>query len=176
VLLSSFAMSPTKIRSAGVTAAATLAMMGSAALILLWGSLFLDLLNLPADSAGRRVYHTHLGLFLLIALVPPLLAALGFRTGIGLFQLRPWARRAALLWASIALLFCLAMIALRPYETFAIPEHLVSEAESVKQLLAVSLIFMLLPISIWWLFFFRLARVVCQFESPGDHPSTSSLD
>jgi len=161
-------MADLKIRSAGVTAAATLAVLGSTALLLLWGSLFRDLLNLPPDSAGRRVYETHLGLFLLIALVPPLLAALGIRTGLGLFQLRPWARRAALLWASIALLFCLAMIALRPYETFAIPERLVSEAESVKQLLAVSLVFLLMPISIWWLFFFRLARVVRQFEPPGD--------
>jgi len=44
------------------------------------------------------------------------------------------------------------MIALRPFETFAIPEHFVAEAESLKQLLAVSAVFMLLPVSIWWLF------------------------
>jgi hypothetical protein len=56
------------------------------------------------------------------------------------------------------------MIALRPFETFAIPEHFVTEAESMKQLLAVSAVFMLLPISIWWIFFFRLKSVVKQFE------------
>jgi hypothetical protein len=159
-------MAPSKIRSAGVTAAATLAFVGSIAVVLIWGPFFVDLLNLPPDSGGKRVYETHTLLFLLIALVPPFLAALGMGTGIGLFRLRPWARWAALLWASICLIFCLAMIALRPYETFAIPENLVSDVESLEQLLAVSLIFLLLPISIWWLFFFRLKSVIRQFEPP----------
>jgi NADH:ubiquinone oxidoreductase subunit 5 (subunit L)/multisubunit Na+/H+ antiporter MnhA subunit len=99
---------------------------------------------------------------------------LGMGTGIGLFQLRPWARKAALLWASIALAFCLSMIALRPFETFAIPEHFVTEAESMRQLLAVSVVCMLLPISIWWLFFFRLKSVVEQFE--GRRTTATSLE
>ena len=155
---------PARSRSAGVTAAATLAVLGSAMAFFLWGWFFLPLMNVPPDSNGRHAYQVHPITFALIALVPPFLVTLGVRTGIGLFQLRPWARKAALLWASIALAFCLSMIALRPFETFAIPEHFVTEAESMKQLLAVSVVFMLLPISIWWLFFFRLKSVVEQFE------------
>jgi hypothetical protein len=157
-------MVPARNRSAGVTAAATLAVLGSVIAFLGWGWLFLPLMNLPPDSNGQRAYQVHPITFALIALVPPFLVALGMRTGIGLFQLRPWARKAALWWASIALAFCLSMIALRPFETFAIPERFVTEAESMKQLLAVSAVFMLLPISIWWLFFFRLKSVVEQFE------------
>jgi len=130
----------------------------------LWGWMFLPLLNLPPDSNGHHAYQAHPVVFALVGLVPPFLVALGLRTGIGLFQLRPWARKAALLWAAIALAFCLSMIALRPFETFAIPVHFVTEVESMKQLLAVSAVFMLLPISIWWLFFFRLKSVVAQFE------------
>ena len=130
----------------------------------LWGWMFLPLLNLPPDSNGHHAYQAHPVVFALVGLVPPFLVALGLRTGIGLFQLRPWARKAALLWAAIALAFCLSMIALRPFETFAIPEHFVTEGESMRQLLAVSAVFMLLPISIWWLFFFRLKSVVAQFE------------
>ena len=130
----------------------------------LWGWLLLPLMNLPPDANGQHAYQVHPITFALIALVPPFLAALGIRMGIGLFQLRAWARKAALWWASLALAFCLSMIALRPFETFAIPEHLVTEVESMKQLLAVSAVFMLLPVSIWWLFFFRLKSVVGQFE------------
>jgi len=160
-------MVPAKNRSAGVTAAATLAVLGSVIVFFLWGWLFLPLINLPPDSNGKYPYQTHPLPFVLIALVPPFLVALGLRTGIGLFHLRPWARKAALLWASIALVFCLSMIALRPFETFVIPERDVGELESLKQLLAASAVLILLPISIWWLFFFRLKSVVKQFEGPG---------
>ncbi len=158
------AMPPASNRSAGVTAAATLAVLGSVLAFFLWGWLFLPLLNLPPDSRGKYLYQVHPLQFALIALVPPFLVALGLRTGIGLFHLRRWARKAALWWAAIALAFCLSMIALRPFETFAIPEHYVTEGESLRQLLAVSAVIMLLPASIWWLFFFRLQSVVEQFE------------
>jgi len=161
---------PPKIRSAGVTAAATLAVLGSVAVVLAWGPFFLQLLNLPADASGKHVYQTHTVVFLLVTLVPPLLAVLSLGTGIGLFRLRAWARRAALLWASLAAVFSLAVIALRPYETFAIPEHFVSESESFRQIMAVSLVILALPVSLWWLFFFRLKGVVRQFEDQNGPP------
>ena len=131
---------------------------------LAWGAVFYPLVNLPPTPGGQHIYQIHPLSFTLIALVPPMLVALGFLTGMGLFQLRPWARKGALLWATIALAFCLSMIALRPFETFAIPEHIVSDVDSMRQLLAVSVVFMLLPVSVWWLFFFRLRGVVKQFE------------
>ncbi|HYW67598.1 MAG TPA: hypothetical protein VFB10_12900 [Candidatus Dormibacteraeota bacterium] len=166
-------MVPARNRSAGVTAAATLAVLGGVIVFFLWGWFFLPLLNLPPDSNGKYAYQVHPVPFALMALVPPFLVALGMGTGIGLFRLRPWARKAALVWASIALVFCLSMIALRPFETFAIPEHFVTDAESMRQLLAVSAVFILLPISIWWLFFFRRKSVVEQFESRRKMTSSS---
>jgi hypothetical protein len=167
------AVSTEKKRSAGVTAAATLAVLGSAIAFLIWGASILPLVNLPANAKGQHLYEIRPMAFALVALVPPLLVALGLFTGVGLFQLRPWARRAALLWASIVLAFCLSMIAVRPFETFAIPEHFVTEAESMRQLLAISAVVMLLPVSIWWLFFFRLKSVVAQFERPHEPSSLS---
>jgi hypothetical protein len=166
-------MVPARNRSAGVTAAATLAVLGSVIAFFLWGWFFLPLVNSPPNSNGQHSYQVHPLPFALVAVIPPFLVALGLRTGLGLLQLRPWARKAALLWASIALAFCLSMIALRPFETFAIPEHFVTEAESLKQLLAVSIVFMLLPVSIWWLFFFRLKTVVEQFENRSTTPTSS---
>jgi len=73
-------MMPAKNRSAGVTAAATLAVLGSVIAFFLWGWLFLPLMNLPPDSNGQHAYQVHPITFALIALVPPFLVALGMRT------------------------------------------------------------------------------------------------
>ena len=162
--------SPT-IRSAGVTASATLSLLGSASALLVWGWFFLGLMALPRDSQGKLAYLAHPIAFISLALVPPLLIALGLRLGVGLFGLKPWARKAALLWATLALTFSLSVIAFRPYETFVIPERFVGEAESVKQLLAIALLIFIFPISLWWIFFFRRPSVILQFES--GHPINS---
>ena len=153
-------------RSASVTCAAALAILGSASAFYVWGSLFLGVLNAPPFSHGKRLYELYPFTLLLLFSVPLFLIASGIHTGVGLFQLKPWARRAALLWASVALCFCLYMIAFRPFETFFIPDHFVSEVESFKQLLTISLIVALFPVSVWWIFLFRLPSVKRQFEQP----------
>ena len=124
------------------------------------------MLNAPPVSHGKHLYELYPFTLLLLSTVPLFLIASGIRIGIGLFQLKPWARRAALSWATVALCFCLYMIAFRPFETFFIPEHFVNELESFKQLLAISLVVAMFPISVWWLFFFRLPSVKRQFEPP----------
>jgi len=152
-------------RSAGVTAAATLALLGCGTAFFFWGYLLLALVNAHADDHGRRFYEVHPVIFLVFALVPSGVIALGIRTGIGLFQLRPWARVSALVWASLTLCFCLGLIALRPFETFFIADHFVGELESFEQLISVALVILLLPSSVWWLFLFRAKDVKKQFEA-----------
>jgi hypothetical protein len=171
-------MADLRPRSAGVTAAATLALLGCVSAFFVWGSLFLALLDAPADDKGRYLYQTQTAAFLLIAIAPPVLITLGIRTGLGLFQLRPWARIAAMIWAAISLGFCLVIIALRPFETFFIPHRFVSPAESFKQLMAIGFVIMLFPVSVWALFFFRMKSVKLQFlpadsESPAQELSAS---
>jgi hypothetical protein len=161
-------------RSAGVTCAAALAILGSVSALFVWGSIFLGVVNAPPDSEGKHLYELYPFTFFLMLSVPLFLIASGIRTGIGLFQLKPWARQAALLWAGVALCFCLYMIAFRPFETFFIPDHFVSEVESFKQLLAISLVIALFPISIWWIFFFRLPGVKRQFEEPAPPESVQN--
>lgn len=151
-------------RSAGVTAAATFAVLTSASALLAWGYLLLPLLNAPADADGRSVYQLYPVMFLLFTFVPPIFIAITVRIAIGIFQLRPWARSAALIWAACALAICLAIIAFRPFETFFIPRRFVSQSESFKQLMTISCVIMLLPASLWWLFFFRLSSVKRQFQ------------
>jgi hypothetical protein len=151
-------------RSAGVTAAATFALLASASALLAWGFVLLPLLNAPPDSAGRHVYQLYPLQFALLTFLPPLLIAVTVRTAIGILQLRPWARLAALIWAAAALAACLAIIAFRPFETFFIPRRFVTQAESFRQIMTISCVIMLLPASLWWLFFFRLSSVKRQFQ------------
>jgi hypothetical protein len=163
-------------RSAGVTAAATFAILASASALLAWGYFWLPLLNAPPDSAGRHAYQLYPLEFAVFTFLPPLLIAITMRTAVGILQLRPWARLAALVWAGAALVLCLAIIAFRPFETFFIPTHFVSQAESFHQLATISFVIMLLPASLWWLFFFRLSSVKRQFQQANATPSRRNPD
>jgi hypothetical protein len=168
-------MANSRSRSAGVTAAATYAILCSATAFLFWGYVFIAILNSPPDESGHHVYQRFPVTFFLIAFVPPAVVALGIRTAVGLLQLRPWARRASMLWAAIALALCLAIIGFRPFETFIIPQKFVSQVVLTKQMLAIAFVLMLFPVSIWWLYYFRTTRVKLQFLSdpsaPAQNPS-----
>ncbi|MGB7436491.1 MAG: hypothetical protein WBR26_02995 [Candidatus Acidiferrum sp.] len=161
-------MASPRPRSAAVTAAATLALLGCSTAFFFWGYFFLRLLNIPPDELGRHLYQTNPVAVLMVGLVPSALIAIGLRTGIGLLHLRPWARVAALVWAAITLVLCLTLIALRPFETFFIPDRFVGPSESLKQLIAIAFIILLLPVSVWWLFLFRMNSVKAQFAGAGE--------
>lgn len=163
-------------RSAGVTAAATFAILGAFTVFGVWGYLLLGMVNEPIDDQGNRMYQMHVVAFLIIAMVPPLVIAAFVRTAIGLFQLRPWARVGAMIWAALALTVSLWLIAFRPFETFVIPENFVQEVASVRQLFAISFVFMLFPASIWWLFLFRMKSVKAQFGVlPAEKPVKAAV-
>jgi hypothetical protein len=151
-------------RSAGVTAAATLGILCCISAFLVWGWFFLLLLSVPVDGTGKHVYETHTLLFFTIAIIPPLLVALGIRTSIGLFHLKSWALKGASLWAVLAFVSSSLLIAFQPYETFVIREEFVSSVSSVKQLLAISFVVFTFPLGVWWLFYFTRPYVIRQFE------------
>jgi hypothetical protein len=150
-------------RSASVTAAATFAILVCVNAFFFWGYFLLRLVNAPADESGKHLYQLHPVLVVMVALLPPSLIALGIRTGIGLFQLRSWARLAAMIWAWMALLASLSLIAMRSFETFFISDRFVAPVESLKQLIALAFVIFLLPASVWWLFLFRMKSVKAQF-------------
>ena len=152
-------------RSAGVTAAATYAILCCVTMLLVWGFFVLQLLN-TQDDDGHTFFDYFPVSFMLVAVIPPAIIALGIRTAVGLLQLRPWARRASLIWAATALTLSLGIIAFRPFETFIIPQHFVSNSVLTRQMVAISFVLLLLPASVWWLFYFRTKRVKLQFISP----------
>jgi hypothetical protein len=153
-----------QIRSAGVTAAATLGILGSVSALVVWGWFFLSMLTMPVDRHGKHYTQLHPIPFVVTALAPPVLIALGIRISVGLFQLKPWARRGALLWAGLALLFSASVIAFYPYETFVIQEDLVTPIVSLRQLLAFSFVISTFPVAGWCLLYFTRRRVIAQFD------------
>jgi len=167
-------MDSNRRRSAGVTAAATYAILCCVSTLLLWGYLVLTLLNAPRDDQGRTFYEVFPGTFSLVALVPPAVIAAALRTAIGLLQLRPWARLLSMLGAAGCVTFCLAIIAFLPFETFVIPRQFVSQIVLTKQMIGVSLVVMLLPVSVWWLFYLRTRNVKRQFL-PCDSAEAAAL-
>lgn len=171
------AMATQPPRSAGVTAAATYAILCCVTALFVWGFFVLQLLN-TQDDDGHTFFDYFPVAFVLVAVIPPAIIGLGIRTAVGLLQLRPWARRASLIWAATALTLCLGLIAFRPFETFVIPQHFVSQSVLTRQMVAISFVLMLLPVSVWWLFYFRTKRVKLQFvgndvsEAPPAEPLT----
>ena len=116
-----YGMSPAHTRTAGVTAAATYAILCCTTAFLLWGYLVLLVVNAPPNDQGRHLYELYPVQVGMLLLVPPAIIAVGARTALGLLQLRPWARRLSMIWAAVALTACLSLIAFRPFETFVIP-------------------------------------------------------
>jgi hypothetical protein len=153
-----------------VTAAAIIAIVGSACLILGWGWLMFDLSRMTRPN-GEPVLAT-LSVFLVaIALFPPVLALLGLQTGLGLLRLQPWSRKSALLWAAASLLGCTVLMARFPYEIFTIDkEHFRGDAALMAQFLVQATLILLVPTSIWWLFLFTRKPVKAQFEPPPSPP------
>jgi len=161
-------LSPARIpeaRSAGVTAAATLGILCSLSALVVWGWFFLSMLSVPVDRQGKHFYEAHPFVFLTLGVIPPVLVAFGLRISIGLFHLKPWARRGALLWAVLAFVCSSLIIAFQPYETFAIRDEIVSSVASLKQLLAISFVVFTFPLGAWWLIYFTRQHVIAQFAA-----------
>jgi hypothetical protein len=163
-------------RSAGVTAAATYAILCCATALGFWGYIMLGAINGPADDQGRHFYNLFPIVFTLVLLLPPAVIAMGIRTAVGLLFLRSWARRTSLIWAAISLLLCLAIIAFRPFETFVIPQHFVSQVVLTKQMISISFVLILFPVSVWWLFYFRTRSVKMQFLAASQSSGASETN
>ncbi len=150
-------------RSAGITAAAALGILCSISAFLVWGWFFLLMMSLQIGDNGKHLYETHTLIFLTFTIIPPLLIALGLRTSIGLFHLKSWALKGALIWAVLSFVCSSLLIAFQPYETFAIRDEFVSSVSSQKQLLAISFVIFTLPLGAWWMLYFTRPHVIRQF-------------
>jgi hypothetical protein len=159
-------------RSGAVTAAAIIAIVGSACAILIWGWLMYDLSRMIRPN-GEPVLATVSVFVVAITLIPPVLALLGLQTGLGLLRLHPWSRKSALVWAAASLLGCAVLMVRFPYEIFIIDkDHFRGDVALMAQFFVQGTLILLVPTNIWWLILFTRKSVKAQFEPPPSRPSS----
>jgi hypothetical protein len=156
-------------RSGDVTAAAIILFFGSGLLVLLAlfeilsAALMSSQLHLPPQAR----YGQFLGLVFYA-----IFAAWGFATGVGILQLRPWARISTLIMSGVAIFFCafgalgLAMVPMIMRQTPDVPPA------GMRVVIAVGVAMLLVPvaIAIWWLILFTRKRVIAEFAARGAGP------
>ena len=161
-------------RSAAITAAATLAIVGSCIVLLAWGW-FSYLVFETVQSfhhKGIALKNSEILFICAAAVIPPVLAFLGLQTGAGLFRLDAWARKSALVWAGTSFLFCVFLLVSYPYQILVIDsDHWSSELVLSKQFFAQALLIALAPVSIWWIFLFTRLSVRAQFANAQNESS-----
>lgn len=152
-------------RSAGVTAAASVALLGSAFVFLFsaFAGLGLLLIRLkpPSAEAAPRPFGflPYVGLLTMVGF-----AAWGVATGIGLIRLRPWARTSTLVVAGLLLAYALPaapMFILMRHMGFP-PDEPPGDLQGVFFVL-LSICGILAGIALWWLILFTRPAVRAQF-------------
>jgi hypothetical protein len=162
------AAGPAMKRSFGVTAIATLSVLGSLlalglGVLMLVTALLMGRLpsapGVPAPPAAARVLTAVSSLFYILP------AVWGFITSVGLFKLRNWARISTIVF-SVLLVF---MAGFAAFSVFFIPAPSVPDANVpadaglIVRVVIATLGLTLAAIGVWWLVFFTRAGVKAQF-------------
>jgi hypothetical protein len=159
-------------RSGDVTAAAIVLFFGSGLLLLFALIAIAGAALVPSPPAAR--YAQFLGVAFYAGF-----AAWGIATGVGILQLRSWARISAIVMSAIAIFFCvcgaigLTLVPMISRQTPDMPPAFGTIA------VAVGAVMFLIPlaIAIWWLVLFTRKRVVVEFAVRGAaQPSLASVE
>ena len=149
-------------RSGDVTAAAIVLFFGSALMILMAVVMIVGAAVTPLPPEQRVVQFV-------LPIFYALLAAWGIATGVGVLQLRPWARISIIVMSGVAVLFAVCgalgimMVPLLLQQEPGVP------VAATKVVVLVGLIMMVVPlaIAIWWLILFTRKRVRLEFATRG---------
>src|SRR5260370_5288452 len=162
-------MNTLRKRSASVTAAGIVAIIGSVLTLLGSCLIVVAILVTPASQTGPQlpsfVRNLTVGAIAFFAS----LAILGIFTGVGVLRLKSWARISALVWSGITAAICgfgLAFLTFIPLPTPASSPTPVSIMAFVR---VPTGFFYAAPlgIAIWWLILFQRKRIAAQFAAPG---------
>ena len=158
-------------RSASVTAAAVVAILGSVFLLLCFSIALLALLlvklpgNAPELPPSVRTFGLATQGFMIC------LSLFGLATGIGLLYLRKWARISILIWGGLSVFFGVIGIPIAFLMPFSpTPNAPNLPAESMQAFRWIILIIYGVPllIGIWWLILFNRKTVKAQFAGQGE--------
>ncbi len=162
-------MNTLRKRSASVTAAGIVAIIGSVLTLLGSCLIVVAILVTPASQTGPQlpsfVRNLTVGAIAFFAG----LAILGIFTGVGVLRLKSWARISALVWSGITAAICgfgLAFLTFIPLPTPASSPTPVSIMAFVR---VTTGLFYAVPlgIAIWWLILFNRNGIAAQFAAPG---------
>lgn len=160
-------------RSGDVTAAAIILFVGSVLLLLMAAVAVLGLLvgARSAAAGSTPLPQNAFAIFAVIVYVVP--AGWGIATGVGILQLRPWARISMIVMSIFAIFGCVCgAIGILAAQTVLKGDPQMPP-EAVRMILVMSSIIFLIPlgIAIWWLALFTRKRVIAEFATRGVAPS-----
>ena len=156
-------------RSAAVTVAAVLAILGSLFLLLCCAVVFFGMLPVKLPSATPEVPPFMRNALLATQGLMMCLSLFGMATGIGLFYLRHWARISVLIWGGVSVFVGLLGISIVLLMSFSptppAPDWPPEGMQAVRWILLMVYGLPLL-IGIWWLVLFNRQTVKTQFGGP----------
>ncbi len=152
-------------RSAGVTAAAVVAVLGSALSLLMAVLVLLSVVltgSLPASRGGPALTGA--------ALVGPVvfylaLGAWGIATALGLLRLRPWSRISILIFSGLLICGCLITTIVMLVIPIPIPPNSDLQASALPMIRGIFVALFAVPcaVGVWWMIFFNLKSTREQF-------------
>ena len=149
-------------RSGDVTASAIILFCGSGLIILMAVLMVLAFTTTPLPPEQRAVE-------VMMPIVYALIAAWGIATGVGILQLRPWARISTIVMSSAAIFFTVCGALGMMMVPLLLQQEPGVSAAAVKVVVFVGLIIMAVPlaIAIWWVILFTRKRVQLEFATRG---------
>lgn len=159
-------------RSPGVTAAAVVAILGSALSLLMAVLVLLSVVlvgSLPASRGGPALTGA--------ALVAPILfyialGAWGIATALGLFRLRPWSRISILIFSGLLICGCLLTTIVMLVIPIPIPPNSDLQASAIPMIRGIFVALFAVPcaVGVWWMIFFNLKSTREQFTGIAPPP------
>lgn len=168
-------MSIPRARTASITAAGVVAIIGSV-LVLLGAALGLIGILIIAPVSGTGPAVPRFTKFIAEGTIAFILALgiLGVFTGVGLLRLRNWARISTLVWSGVTVAMCAFVLVIMVIAPFPAPPNAPTNLAGFVR--ATVLIFYGIPLAIgtWWLILFNKKSVTDQFDQSADRPLDAS--
>jgi hypothetical protein len=153
-------------RSAGVTASAVIVFIGSAFALICGGFEILAFSIVPITQVQLQVGKSFM---VFVAVLTIGAGALGLCSGIGILNLRRWARMSILVFSALLLVGCLPAALLMAVMPFPAPPTSAGDPEMMARVLAGTRIFIVMFYGLlavlggWWLYFFSKRSTKDQF-------------
>jgi hypothetical protein len=148
-------------RSAGVTACAIVALLGSA-VFLLFGVLgLIGMASAPSPETQTHYMKYFMWFFMALWFGA---AAWGIASAVGLLQLKEWARISILIFSGLLLLTSIPGLVVIPFTPIQQPHDLPNNFTVVVRVILMVLTGALAGIGVWWVVFFNRKAVRAQFQ------------